>query len=95
MQNEAQSVISQTLKLISALFFFLSLFSPYKRTLETWDIMKQNLEDVTLIGTRQEPRIAEQQFGNFQVRIVFGILVSNTENRNKLIGHCINVVETL
>jgi len=43
--------------------------SPYKRTLETWEIMKDSLQeknDVTLVGTRQEPRIAEQQFGNFQ-----------------------------
>jgi len=43
--------------------------SPYKRTLETWEIMKDTLQeknDVRLVGTRQEPRIAEQQFGNFQ-----------------------------
>ena len=49
-------------------------YSPYKRTMETWEIMKETLEeknDVTLVGTRQEPRIAEQQFGNFQVGIFF------------------------
>jgi len=43
--------------------------SPYTRTKETWKIMSQHLAeqgDVTLIGTREEPRIAEQQFGNFQ-----------------------------
>lgn len=44
--------------------------SPYVRTTETWDIVKDLLskEDVRIIGTREEPRIAEQQFGNFQVR---------------------------
>jgi len=42
--------------------------SPYVRTTETWDIVKDLLskEDVRIIGTREEPRIAEQQFGNFQ-----------------------------
>ena len=43
--------------------------SPYKRTLETWDIIKEHIEtkqDVKLLGTKQEPRIVEQQFGNFQ-----------------------------
>ena len=43
--------------------------SPYKRTRETWDILRTHLqdqEDVDLIGVREEPRISEQQFGNFQ-----------------------------
>lgn len=43
--------------------------SPYTRTKESWDIIKEHLEaqgDVEVIGTREEPRIAEQQFGNFQ-----------------------------
>jgi broad specificity phosphatase PhoE len=47
--------------------------SPYDRTMQTWQFMKEELQApksgeplVTLIGTRQEPRIAEQQFGNFQ-----------------------------
>lgn len=51
-------------------------YSPYKRTMETWDIMKATIkekQDVTLVGTRQEPRIAEQQFGNFQVSMHFDI----------------------
>ena len=73
--------------------------SPYKRTNETWEIMRdyiiQDAEEETydetddsnnknreeketksattttrieLLGTREEPRIAEHQFGNFQVR---------------------------
>jgi broad specificity phosphatase PhoE len=45
--------------------------SPYTRAWETWQIMNDYLqersEDIQLIGTRQEPRLAEQQFGNFQV----------------------------
>jgi hypothetical protein len=44
--------------------------SPYTRTQETWKIMHEYLRggnDLKLIGTREEPRIAEQQFGNFQV----------------------------
>lgn len=43
--------------------------SPYKRTKESWGILRKYLEDqgdVNLIGVREEPRIAEQQFGNFQ-----------------------------
>jgi len=43
--------------------------SPYKRTRETWDIISTFLsqqEDIQVIGVREEPRIAEQQFGNFQ-----------------------------
>jgi broad specificity phosphatase PhoE len=44
--------------------------SPYERTMETWQVMKQTIMDqnpsIQMVGTRQEPRIAEQQFGNFQ-----------------------------
>jgi broad specificity phosphatase PhoE len=68
--------------------------SPYHRTMQTWQIIKQELEgkdndsgddnvnegpnsekseskeknQIRILGIRQEPRIAEQQFGNFQVR---------------------------
>jgi broad specificity phosphatase PhoE len=65
--------------------------SPYHRTMQTWQIIKQELEGndgdddndegsssgkseskkkqkIRILGIRQEPRIAEQQFGNFQVR---------------------------
>jgi broad specificity phosphatase PhoE len=43
--------------------------SPYKRAQETWQIMQESeyLKDIPVVGTREEPRIAEQQFGNFQV----------------------------
>jgi hypothetical protein len=43
--------------------------SPYLRTMETWQVMKQEIDQnpsIQLVGTREEPRIAEQQFGNFQ-----------------------------
>ncbi|KAG7340190.1 histidine phosphatase superfamily protein [Nitzschia inconspicua] len=44
--------------------------SPYKRAKETWDIIQQYLQEsvptIQLVGMREEPRIAEQQFGNFQ-----------------------------
>lgn len=51
--------------------------SPYMRTMETWNIMKEFFNegeaDLKLVGTRQEPRLAEQQFGNFQVRILLSL----------------------
>jgi len=41
--------------------------SPYRRTTETMDLMVSQLLSTTqILGTRSEPRIAEQQFGNFQ-----------------------------
>ena len=43
--------------------------SPYMRTKESWSIIRSYLQqqgDVNVIGVREEPRIAEQQFGNFQ-----------------------------
>jgi broad specificity phosphatase PhoE len=45
------------------LFFY---YSPYKRTRQTMECMKSAFEESELIGEREEPRIAEQQFGNFQ-----------------------------
>jgi broad specificity phosphatase PhoE len=43
--------------------------SPYKRAKETWEIISnyiQEGENIDLIGMREEPRVAEQQFGNFR-----------------------------
>jgi broad specificity phosphatase PhoE len=40
--------------------------SPYVRTKQTMQTMMEQLQSDALIGTREEPRIAEQQFGNFQ-----------------------------
>jgi len=59
--------------------------SPYKRAIDTWQIIEHHLENensnskkasdssgcnhksgVEIIGMREEPRVAEQQFGNFR-----------------------------
>jgi broad specificity phosphatase PhoE len=44
-------------------FFYVS---PYIRTLETLDTVRSNVDESRIIGIREEPRICEQQFGNFQ-----------------------------
>lgn len=41
-------------------------FSPYERTRQTVDIMVNHLKEDNIISIREEPRISEQQFGNFQ-----------------------------
>jgi broad specificity phosphatase PhoE len=44
-------------------------YSPYKRARETWEIVQHHLEEqgnVDVLGAREEPRIVEQQFGNYQ-----------------------------
>jgi hypothetical protein len=46
-----------------SVFFYVS---PYKRTLQTLEEIKKGLNQDNIWGSRQEPRIAEQQFGNFQ-----------------------------
>ena len=40
--------------------------SPYCRALQTWKEMQGQLNQDQIIGMRQDPRLAEQQFGNFQ-----------------------------
>ena len=40
--------------------------SPYLRTRQTCDCIKQAFEPHQLLGQKEEPRVAEQQFGNFQ-----------------------------
>ncbi|KAM3570785.1 hypothetical protein VYU27_007153 [Nannochloropsis oceanica] len=40
--------------------------SPYRRTKQTLSDMLESLEDNLKVGIREEPRITEQQFGNFQ-----------------------------
>lgn len=44
-------------------FFY---YSPYKRTTQTLEEMCQHLKDEQMVSVREEPRISEQQFGNFQ-----------------------------
>lgn len=42
--------------------------SPYRRTKQTWAIIAERLVagGVRILGTREDPRLVEQQFGNFQ-----------------------------
>lgn len=40
--------------------------SPYQRTFDTLEEMSQFIEKEKIIAVREEPRISEQQFGNFQ-----------------------------
>ena len=40
--------------------------SPYVRTLQTLDAIRSHIDETRIIGIREEPRICEQQFGNFQ-----------------------------
>jgi len=44
-------------------FFY---YSPYKRTRDTLDELRHHIKPEQIISTREEPRISEQQFGNFQ-----------------------------
>ena len=46
-----------------SVFFYVS---PYRRTLQTLEEIEKSLIPKSIWGIRQEPRIAEQQFGNFQ-----------------------------
>lgn len=41
-------------------------YSPYKRTKETMEEVSKHLTKDQIIAIREEPRISEQQFGNFQ-----------------------------
>ena len=62
----AGQILSELLLQGESLYTYVS---PYQRTMETWQVMKQEIDknpSIQLVGTRQEPRIAEQQFGNFQ-----------------------------
>ncbi|KAG8659141.1 hypothetical protein MANES_02G018900v8 [Manihot esculenta] len=42
--------------------------SPYRRTLETLQNLAQSFERTRIAGMREEPRLREQDFGNFQDR---------------------------
>jgi broad specificity phosphatase PhoE len=59
--------------------------SPYKRTKETWNIIESYLrgEKVEVIGMREEPRVAEQQFGNFRNSV---FCHTSTMNPGRLVG---------
>jgi len=44
-------------------FFY---YSPYRRTIDTMKEFEKHLHPKQIISMREEPRISEQQFGNFQ-----------------------------
>jgi len=97
-ERQAQRVAEELATLLDGESLF-CYCSPYKRTMETWNVIEQHLTSCTtttttqqdgddgsanrdkqddddnnsaakkgveVIGMREEPRIAEQQFGNFQ-----------------------------
>lgn len=52
--------------LISADEFIILYYSPYLRTRQTVQEIVRHLHPKQIISSREEPRISEQQFGNFQ-----------------------------
>eukprot|EP00040_Diaphanoeca_grandis_P017249 m.89684 g.89684 ORF g.89684 m.89684 type:complete len:304 (-) comp26322_c0_seq1:114-1025(-) len=40
--------------------------SPYARATQTLDCILENMEGANIVNVREDPRLAEQQFGNFQ-----------------------------
>ena len=55
--------LRELLKDDESIFFYVS---PYKRTIETLEQIQSHFSKNQIWGVREEPRIAEQQFGNFQ-----------------------------
>ena len=65
-KRQAQNAGAKLKKLLSeddSIFFYVS---PYKRTLQTLAEIQDYFPKEKIWGIREEPRIAEQQFGNFQ-----------------------------
>ena len=65
-KRQAQKAGAELKKLLSeddSIFFYVS---PYKRTLQTLAEIQDYFPKEKIWGIREEPRIAEQQFGNFQ-----------------------------
>ena len=65
-KRQAQNAGAKLKKLLSeddSIFFYVS---PYKRTLQTLAEIQDYFPKEQIWGIREEPRIAEQQFGNFQ-----------------------------
>jgi broad specificity phosphatase PhoE len=61
--NEAGKELSKIIGKDGKVFFY---YSPYRRTRETLEELKQHISKEQIISIREEPRISEQQFGNFQ-----------------------------
>ena len=61
--REAGKRLKEILGPDESVFFYVS---PYKRTIQTLEEIQKMLNPKSIWGVRHEPRIAEQQFGNFQ-----------------------------
>jgi broad specificity phosphatase PhoE len=61
--HRAGKELRKIIKEDESIFFYVS---PYKRTLQTLKEIQQMFPKEQVWGVREEPRIAEQQFGNFQ-----------------------------
>ena len=61
--QEAGAKLKNLLSEDDSIFFYVS---PYKRTLQTLAEIQEYFPKDRVWGIREEPRIAEQQFGNFQ-----------------------------
>ncbi len=64
-QQQAQAAGEQLKKLVGDEQIFI-YYSPYQRTKETMEAVCKHLNKDRIISVREEPRISEQQFGNFQ-----------------------------
>eukprot|EP00551_Chaetoceros_affinis_P012825 CAMPEP_0203669712 /NCGR_PEP_ID=MMETSP0090-20130426/6004_1 /ASSEMBLY_ACC=CAM_ASM_001088 /TAXON_ID=426623 /ORGANISM="Chaetoceros affinis, Strain CCMP159" /LENGTH=289 /DNA_ID=CAMNT_0050534449 /DNA_START=1 /DNA_END=870 /DNA_ORIENTATION=- len=64
-QQQAIQAGKQLKKLVGDEQIFM-YYSPYERTKETMDAVCKHLNKDRIISIREEPRISEQQFGNFQ-----------------------------
>lgn len=60
---EAGKELSDIIGKDGKVFFY---YSPYKRTRETVAEFQKHIDPEQIISTREEPRMSEQQFGNFQ-----------------------------
>ncbi|CAF1238691.1 unnamed protein product [Adineta ricciae] len=63
-EQQAMEAGKKIVKLINneSLYVYLS---PYRRGLQTWEGIYKSLEDSQIITIRQDPRLREQEFGNF------------------------------
>jgi len=74
--EEAGAQIRDLIGNDDSVYFYVS---PYQRTLQTFDAIQKKLRSDQVWGIREEPRIAEQQFGNFQN--VQDVLAAKRERR--------------
>jgi broad specificity phosphatase PhoE len=65
-RNQANKAGETLNSLIDTDEFVFLYYSPYLRTRQTVDEIIKHLKPKQIISSREEPRISEQQFGNFQ-----------------------------